>query len=131
MVQRKLEHQPAEAEYFIHLDYNIPIIATNMVQPRKGLKRRNQRRGSLEILRETIAPSISKTARAAATQTKHLLRRVSVVFKTSVGEAPAVIHSHPERARRNSRYSEKFAFYNDGWGAGAVRNILESTEAPG
>jgi hypothetical protein len=93
-----------------------------MTRPRKSAQRRNQHRGSLEILRETIAPSITKTARAAATQTKILLCRMSAVLKASVGEAPAVVHIHPARARRGSRYSEVDALYQDGWGAGAVRD---------
>ena len=87
------------------------IMARRLQNP----KRNNQRRSSLEILRSTIAPTISKTARAAAMQTKWLLDKATEVLKASVGEGPAVAHIHPQKARRNSRYSEMEAEYRDGW----------------
>ena len=86
-----------------------------MVRPKFVLKNRSQRRGSLETLRTTIAPTISKTARAAANQTKKLLVKATQVLKASVGEGPAVIHLHDQRQRRDSRYTDMDAEYRDGW----------------
>lgn len=73
-----------------------------------------KRRNSLELLRDAIAPSIAKTARAAAAKTKQLLAMAAKVAKASVGEGPAVVHLHPERARRGSTYSEVDALYQNG-----------------
>ncbi|KAL5387977.1 hypothetical protein PMIN06_011022 [Paraphaeosphaeria minitans] len=97
---------------------------------KKKSKRRNRRRGSLEILRETIAPSIVKTARAAATQTKNLVRRMSVVLNAGGGQIPVVEHIHPGKARPGSRYSEVDAIYQDGWGAGMEYDDTESRLLP-
>ncbi|KAK8151722.1 hypothetical protein BKA80DRAFT_347154 [Phyllosticta citrichinensis] len=73
-----------------------------------------KRRNSLEMLRDAVAPSIAKTARAAAAKTKQLLAMATKLAKASVGEGPAVVHLHPERARRGSTYSEVDALYQNG-----------------
>jgi hypothetical protein len=87
-----------------------------MARSKPTPKQNNKRRGSLDILRTTIGPSITKTAQVAATKTRQMLAKATEVLKASVGEGPAVVHLHPERMRRGSRYSEIDAEYHDGWG---------------
>lgn len=70
-----------------------------------------KRRNSLELLRDSIAPTITKTARAAAAKTKQLLALAAKVAKASVGEGPAVVHL---RVRRGSTYSEVDLLYQNG-----------------
>ena len=66
------------------------------------------------MLRDAVAPSISKAGRMAAQKTKALFAMATKFAKASVGEGPAVVHLHPERARRGSTYSEVDALYQNG-----------------
>lgn len=77
-------------------------------------RERRTRRNSLEILKEAVAPSISKAGRVAAKKTRALFAMAARLAKASVGEGPAVVHLHPERARRGSTYSEVDALYQNG-----------------
>lgn len=66
------------------------------------------------MLRDAVAPSITKAGRVAAQKTKALFAMATRLAKASVGEGPAVVHLHPERARRGSTYSEVDALYQNG-----------------
>lgn len=77
-------------------------------------ERKRPRRNSLEMLRDAVAPSITKAGRVAAQKTKALFAMAARLAKASVGEGPAVVHLHPERARRGSTYSEVDALYQNG-----------------
>lgn len=68
------------------------------------------RRNSLEMLKDAMAPPM----RMAAQKTKALFAMATKFAKASVGEGPAVVHLHPERARRGSTYSEVDALYQNG-----------------
>ena len=77
-------------------------------------RRERPRRNSLEMLRKAVAPPITKAGKMAAQKTKALLAMARRFAKASVGEGPAVVHLHPERARRGSTYSEVDALYQNG-----------------
>lgn len=75
-----------------------------------GRMAQRQRRNSLEMLRDAVAHSM----KVAARKTKALFAMAGKLAKASVGEGPAVVHLHPERARRGSTYSEVDALYQNG-----------------
>lgn len=107
--------KPTRARIYPYLIHTPNAQLKKMGRPKKTTKRTKQRRGSLEYLRDAVAPSINKTARYAAKKTKKVWEIAIEVLKGSVGEGPAVIHIHPPSQRRGSRYSEVDALYHDGW----------------